>query len=254
MTARRMLGLDGIEAPISRAVARMRRDRSKTASPPPKAVTEPPSAPDADWQADMELLIARAEQLLAENPPPLLKERGIDMATAKRFRLGVFPKEVKDWKGHYIPVGLCIPHCRNGECVAVRVRIGAGEYRHVKGGGGKQLYGLTERFEDPTVGLIDEINHALVFLVESELDALTLIARGYYAVATGGASGGRADAKALMRRAAKVMCAFDADDAGDAAAEWWELQGAKRVHPRGGKDIGDMYAAGVLAEWLAGCI
>jgi hypothetical protein len=48
-----------------------------------------------------------------------------------------------------------------------------------------------------------------------------------------------------------LLVAFDADAAGDKAAEWWmELPNARRLRPQGGKDCNDILRAGFLREWV----
>jgi hypothetical protein len=51
-----------------------------------------------------------------------------------------------------------------------------------------------------------------------------------------------------------VYLAFDADEAGDAAAQYWHAvlpKGlTKRARPEKGKDASDMHGNGYLSNWL----
>ena len=142
--------------------------------------------------------------------------------------------------------GLLIPYKRGGAYVAVRTRDGKRDpkYMAIKDGSGSRLYNGDAITDSSTV-----------IIVESELDAIAIAAlTDFVAVATGSVSGGRdLDDVQLVRNAAQVFIAFDADTAGESAAAWWMKEvGASRILPEGEcKDVGEMFEAGIdVAGWL----
>ena len=113
-------------------------------------------------------------------------------------------------------------------------------------GSGNGLYGA------------DGIGHGLpAVLVEGELDALAVAQQAgdlVSAVATGSTCGGRRDQWVrLLCTAPVVLVAFDADDPGEQANDWWlaALPTAKRAVPEG--DPAAMLEAGAdVRVWVEG--
>ena len=91
-------------------------------------------------------------------------------------------------------------------------------------------------------------------LVEGEIDALSVMqVAGIAAVATGSSSGSRRHRWVLeLKKASDVLIAFDSDDAGEKASEFWfeALPNSKRLRPYW-DDANAMLQEGVdLKQWV----
>ena len=178
-----------------------------------------------------------------------LARRGIDERTTIAYNLGVIPRDL-EYQGVKFYKGLAMPHIYKGGITAVKIRTGAGKYVHVKGGASNRMFGLNKcLIPAPTI------------IVESELDVLTIKScyQWLNAVATGGTQGGKADVEALLKvvegDTRMLICAFDADEPGDAGYKaYWQPMGARRLRPVGAKDPGEMYALDgrqAVIDWIA---
>lgn len=184
----------------------------------------------------------------------LRSERGLSDALIDDGELGYNPADCEDvWGGVkvWLPRGLVIPHIHNGTYWRVRIRTGPSAYRQPKGCANNLYRGY--RLHPGCTAV----------LVESELDALVieshcgeLLKRGLTPVATGGTQNAH-----LMRwiaslaMARRVLVAFDADEAGDSASDWWlRTLGNKAIRLRPTQhDITDMVKAGESVEqWIRG--
>ena len=206
----------------------------------------------AAWQGTVIAVLARAQSTMDGSPPAYewLARRGIDERTAIAYHLGVIPRDL-EYHGVKFYKGLAIPHIDRARITAVKIRTGSGKYLNVKGGASNRMFGLNRCLLPlPTI------------IVESELDALTI--KSCYpdwlnAVATGGTQGGKEDVEALLKvvegDTRMLICAFDADDPGDAGYKaFWQPQGARRLRPMGAKDPGEMYALDgrqAVIDWIA---
>ncbi|HRX02711.1 MAG: toprim domain-containing protein [Caldilineaceae bacterium] len=151
-------------------------------------------------------------------------------------------------KGLWLPRGIVIPWFLDDQVWSVRIRrpVGDPKYYLLPGGQTRGLYRAgTVRAGAPVV------------LVEGEFDALMIVqGTGWKvaAVATG-STGGARNHRWLMRlaTASVVLVAYDADEGGDKAAEYWldSLPNARRWRPYWG-DVSDMAKDGVdLAAWVS---
>lgn len=184
-----------------------------------------------------------------------LAGRGIPLELARQVGLGYVPG--------YPGVGemIALPYSDQPDA-AVKLRALApkdktGKFRHIKGqSSADSLYGIGQLDTDGFVCSAGD-----VWVVESELDSLTMRAHGFTAVsvssATTSVAGGRLKIKPehlqLLHRAERIFVAADMDDAGQKcaaafAAEFpayklfrvtWPFHGKDAGDP---KDVGELYA------------
>uniref|UniRef100_A0A831UCI3 Alpha helicase n=1 Tax=Geobacter metallireducens TaxID=28232 RepID=A0A831UCI3_GEOME len=234
--------------------------------------TAPPPDP---WRTQAEKLVAWAHQRLLESPEQLAwcAARGLDLAAVKKYRLGWNPGEKgKDlyrareaWgldtvlkadgtaKKLWLPIGLVIPCYRDQgpgtedrELHRVRIRRPEGDPRYylVPGSGtGPMVLGTAAR---------------AYVVVESELDAILIhhLAGDIVGAVSQGNSTAKPDgaAHARLGEALAILVALDSDDAGAAAAVWWQRHypQADRWPVPVGKDPGDAFRAGCdIRQWVA---
>lgn len=147
----------------------------------------------------------------------------------------------------WLPRGIVIPWLIDGELWGIRIRRPQGDpkYYWIPGGTPALYRADTLTPDRPAV------------LVEGEIDALTIAqAAGDLAgvVATGSTHGGRRVRwLARLNAAPAVLVAYDADDAGEAAAHYWlsALSNARRWRPYW-SDPNDMARDGVdVRGWVA---
>ncbi len=227
------------------------------------------------WQARGKKLVEESERELflphtfAQRMLGWLKEhRGLSEETIKEFRLGLVP--IDRWEGHeqwglepdlkpdgtprkiWLPRGLSIPLCRDGNILRMRIRrpkmdLQTGHdrrYHTIKGSDSRAM--------------ILESHRDIQVIVESDLDAMLVVqeAQGLVGAVSLGTAGKMPDAEAVgvLQRSRLILVSLDNDDAGAKAAwTWWlhHFRQARRWPPVGGKDPGDMYLAGVnLREWI----
>lgn len=234
-----------------------------------------PTEPSAQWSEHAGKLAAAAAERLQRSPGVLawLARRGIDAGTAARFGLGYLAKD--EWRPRaswglpaelkrdgspkklWLPAGLVIP-CRDaaGRVIRLRIRRDNPDLRYyIVPGSSREPWRSAGRA-------------AAWIVVESELDAIALAAAAHrlpdVAVASMGNSSARPTASlhAALADSLHISVALDndpprtdggADGPGATAAKWWlaRYRQARRTPPVGGKDPGEMYAAGVdLLVWL----
>ena len=163
-----------------------------------------------------------------------LKARGLTDETMHLASLGYNPADKREpasrWgldreQEVFIPRGITIPWLIKSDIWRFNVRRPAGTPRYMgPAGSSNGLYN------------VDDIqSNAPVVLVEGEIDALSVMqVAGVAAVATGSTSGSRRYSwiTALMK-ASVVLIAFDSDEAGEKASEFWfeTLPNARRLRP-----------------------
>jgi DNA primase len=187
-----------------------------------------------------------------------LEDRGITRQLASIYDLGLNIKDERMQWGKvavWLPRGIVIPWCYDGVYWNLRVRrpavdIAAGGPKYISPKGvANCLYNAQ----------LVRTNH-IVIMVEGEFDCMLLDyelirsrAYEYSVVATGSASGARLlQWLTLLGLVRKVLLAFDADCAGDTAANWWSqyLSNSTRLKPTK-KDITEMWQAGEdLVSWV----
>jgi DNA primase len=232
----------------------------------PKPATIPPDA----WLKNAKDFVTWAESnLMAEAGEEVRKwlkeERGLTEETAKAVHLGWnsqdwypsrggwgLPEELKENgnpKRLSLPTGLVIPKIANGEVLRVRIRR-AVPYQ------GSRYHTLPGSDIRPLV--IPGGDGKVVMVVESDLDAILIHQEGgdlATTIALGSAQL-RPDQAAMevLKRSTCILLALDADQAGAKEAwGWWKdhLQQARRWPPIKGKDITEMFLAGVsVREWI----
>jgi DNA primase len=236
--------------------------------PPGKPAWEPRdcAAPGDLWKAKARRLVDDAIYHLWSPPGQamvgfLSEEKGLNPGTIKASSLGWLPGDRWDaapaWgqaevlkdngkpKKFWLPKGITIPLCQDGQVVRVRIRRPEGEPRYylLRGSSTQALL----------VG-----TGPVAVLVESELDALLLTQEAgdlAHLVSLGNAQT-RPDREAadLLKRTRLILLGLDADQAGAKESwRWWKTHypQAHRWPPIQGKDPGEMFAAGVnLRAWV----
>lgn len=139
-----------------------------------------------------------------------LRGRGLSDATIERFKLGYDPREGGEAAGGaiIIPYG---PRFFKRFLNPVKTKTG----RLFKG-----LYDTPKGIERPVFGadFLDAGSVKPLFIVEGEIDALSLIEAGQQAIAIGGTGGWRKGAELVRQYQARcVVPCMDRDDAGEAA-------------------------------------
>lgn len=189
-----------------------------------------------------------------------LEGRGISLNMARAAFLGLNEHSYKATWGSeqvWLPRGIVIPWQIDGELWNARVRRPNADlkgsddkYISPKGSAGVAMY---------RAGMIQPCFH--VVMVEGEFDALVLqdalnrrgLAR-HVAISIGSNTGARLQRwVGLLYGVQSVVLAFDADEAGDAAAGYWSAalgRKARRLRPFQ-KDITDMWRTGELAEFVS---
>jgi len=238
------------------------RDGERKRDPKAEGWTPRNTAPPCDrWREQAGDFVTRAEDTLARDPARLRwlqKERGLTAEAVKAARLGWNPKDLylarATWglageKKLCLPAGLVIPYLtEDGGLLRLKVRRpGKQEPRYVFISGG-----CTRTWVLPGVA------GSIYVIVESELDGLLLAqeARDITGVVILGSAQARPDTESTARLTAAevVLVSLDADAAGAKQTwAWWmrHFPKARRWSPVRGKDVTDMWRAGVpLREWL----
>lgn len=217
--------------------------------------------PGTAWQRRAAVVACEAEETLwtpcGARALAYLRGRGFAEATIRGARLGYVPQDRREDSAAWglpgahgpvqLPRGVAIPWRAGGAMWAANIRRPAGDPKYIQiAGGRKGLYGvdgLRQRMELPAV------------LVEGEFDALAVAQAAYdlvHAVATGSTQGARHPRwVALLAASPVVLVAYDGDDAGETAAQWWldRLPRARRLVPEG--DPAAMLQAGHdVRAWL----
>jgi hypothetical protein len=224
-------------------------------------------APDEAWRAQAAKLVDRAHAALMSTAGARaragLARRGIDAATAERFRLGWLSEAVfrprASWgllpvmkdgreKRLWVPAGIVIPLVLGGEVWRVRVRrdgVEHGGLRYVQVEGSSCRTLVTDG--DPRAAVV----------VESELDAMCVAssAGGLAAAVSTGSVSIRPDLPAhrMLCGCLRILVALDADKPGAEGSAWWEATypSARRWPAPEGKDPGEAAAAGCdLRAWV----
>lgn len=245
--------------------AKMRVDNGSTEMRIPKPV-DTISYQAAWWQETLNLVAERAESQANGAVLGKLSTRGISFATMRKARIGIVPTTFT-FKGLYFPAGILIPTFADGKVVACKIRTDDGKYIHIKGSNGRAIYGGLPQWRERV--RYDRIT----LIVESELDALTLLSvieraqkfdeesadlyrlSAVVPIALGSAQcrPHSADMTELKAKSKHIICALDADDAGDQAYGFWQdCCNATRARPID-NDPGDTWIRGgdqAIKDWL----
>lgn len=229
----------------------------------PRHVNEPRSqweAPPEQWQEAAGAFAHECQRLLyssqGQEALAYLRRRGLSDATIKKACLGYHPAATygrpSDWGQRVVklPQGIVFPWFVQGHVWRVTVRnaqIKTGPGRYIQLAGGSNGLYLADALQ---------LHRAAVVLVEGELDALSLAQTcgDLVAVVATGTTQGSHPPKwvSLLARQARVLVAFDAEESGDKAAQWWmeRLPHAERLRPWW-KDANQMLQDGAdLRAWI----
>ena len=178
--------------------------------PQPRPARKTPEKKEPQ-EADYTAFFLEAHKRITETDYP--QRRGLSQATVDRFRLGFVPEWVNPEKpGTPASPRLIIPTGR-GSYLARDTR---GTLTEAQGRYSKLKVGKVSLFNIESLYVAEKP----VFIVEGEIDALSIIEAGGEAVALGSTSGVRAFIERLRTRRPKqpVIVALDNDDAGEMAA------------------------------------
>lgn len=230
--------------------------------------TEPKDSDSDFWQERAKAFINYCEDYMWSDDSTgrdYLYSRGFTRYTIEVNRLGYCPQNMRDdWgicedgniKKVWLPRGIVIPYERGELSTITKLRTRRLDWKP----GDKIGKVIPPAGIQNTAHLNRDIQPGdVVVMVEGEFDAIILKQAvcnpRIVAMATGGTGGARLlKYIALLSLASKVILAFDADVAGDDVSKYWmdALNNAVRKRPVGGKDINDMYLAGVnLNLWLS---
>ena len=218
-------------------------------------------APAKTWQETARTFVERCEGILWSEQGQValdyLRARGLKDETIKMARLGYNPAKLRQsadkWglkKHSILAQGIVIPWFIGEDIWRITIRDekaaeGENRYKQVAGSSNGLYLGYLLGYDRPVV------------LVEGELDALSVAQEaGHHVspVATGSTEGSHtARWIAALARKDLVLVAFDAEDKGDRAAQWWidRLDNAHRLRPWW-SDANQMLQDGVdlLNDWI----
>lgn len=221
--------------------------------------TRPLALEDDAWQACAQAFVINCAENLQHSAGrearQYLRARGLTDAIIEQHWLGynaIVQRVTWGQTEVYLPKGIIIPWQIDGKLWSVKIRQLDREpkYMGVKGNA-NGLY----RADQLT-------RRCIAVMVEGEFDALSLLAGAtqmvaqhrLVPVATGSAAGAQTrDWVVRVAQAHKVILAFDADEAGDKAAGYWQpLFGSRAVRLKPAvHDINDMLRLGYdLEAWL----
>jgi hypothetical protein len=219
-------------------------------------------APPLVWQAQAKVFVEYCTSVLwgdkGQQALDYLRGRGLTDEIIKMAQIGYNPARLRQsaekWgrKEHgFLAAGITIPwFVGEGELWRVTIRDekiadGEGRYKQIAGSSNGLYLSFTLSYDRPVV------------LVEGEIDALSIAQECGHDVsvcATGGTIGSHS-ARCLGALAGKdlVLIAFDAEERGDKASDWWlnRLENAQRLRPFW-KDANQMLQEGVdlLEDWI----
>jgi 5S rRNA maturation endonuclease (ribonuclease M5) len=221
-------------------------------------------APCGKWQTSAKAFVKYCQDTLwseqGQDALDYLRGRGLKDETIKVAQLGYNPAKLRQsaekWglkKHNILAQGIVIPWFF-GEAEIWRITIRdeslpegskEGRYKQVAGGSNGLYFGFLLSYDRP------------VIVVEGEIDALSIAQEAGHdvsVVATGSTEGSHT-ARWIAALAQKdlVLVAFDAEEKGDKAAQWWldRLENAHRLRPWW-KDANQMLQDGVdlLNDWI----
>jgi DNA primase len=250
---------DGLSYPQAAAVVG-KEILDRPAAPRSRRRKPPLLPPCAIWQSRAEEVAQAAENVLwtpvGERVLSYLHGRGFHDATIRAARLGYNESDVHDrpetWglpadrKQVWVPRGIVIPWRLAGSLWRLNFRRPTDDPKYIGPAGfGNGLYGAAGVQPGRPV-----------MIVEGEFDALTVTQEAgnlVAAVATGSTCGSRRQRwQELLARASMVLVAYDSDEAGDTAAQWWlsVLPRARRCRPTS-HDVCEMLQdGGDVRSWV----
>lgn len=247
------------------AVGWIPKEARTEVSPPPIPATayhERPqwNAPPQQWQEGARNFARECQRILwseqGEHALEYLRNRRLSDEIIKAAMLGYHPHAnpgtAREWgRAVWLPQGIVIPWLFERYTWRITIRneaiaYGQGRYMQVAGGSnGLYLADILKKRKRPHV-----------VLVEGELDALSIFQTCrdlVHVVATGTTQGGHIPRwVSLLAQQEQVFVAFDAEDKGDLAAQWWlsRLPNARRLRPWW-RDANQMLQDGAdLRDWL----
>jgi hypothetical protein len=247
---------------ITIATNRLRSTRSRNDGRPSRSRRDCAVPPPTKWQEQAQAFAERcAEKLwMPAHRWALewLRKRALSDESIRSAGMGCNPCDTRvrrnEWgldagPDIWLPCGITIPWEIGGKtwCLNIR-RLGVTD-------GGPKYIGPAG-WSNGLYRADDLRQNRPVLLVEGEFDAITVRQEAgdiVTAVATGSTSGARNGPwMRPLQAACNVLAAFDADEAGDAAARYWtkRLQNARRWRPYW-EDVNKMHMEGVnVREWI----
>jgi hypothetical protein len=218
-----------------------------------------------DWQQKADWFITVTSNRLwdPEGAEALayLRGRGLSDAVIQAHELGYNPASISEqWAEEdiWLPRWIVIPWEISGQYWRIRVRRHDADIKL----GVTSKYAQAKRSANGLYRVNSVRDGSIVVITEGEFDALVVLSQaahlrvshGLTAVATGGTQNAHLLRWVMRLSIAKqVLVAFDADEAGDEASEWWmeQLGGiARRLRPTQ-HDVTDMAKAGEdVAAWI----
>lgn len=220
-------------------------------------------APCQEWQTSAKAFVKYCMDILwseqGHQALDYLRGRGFMDETIKTAQLGYNPTKLRQsadkWglkQNSSLAPGIVIPWILGENLWRITIRdetvptgVKEGRYKQVAGGSNGLYFGYTLGYDRP------------VILVEGEFDALSIAQEcGHHVspVATGTTEGSHT-ARWIVALAVKdmVLVAFDAEEKGDKAADWWlkRLENAHRLRPWW-EDANQMLRDGIdlLNDWI----
>ncbi len=222
------------------------------------------------WQSAADTFVQQSRETLwspeGEKALAWLHERGLTDPVIESAGLGFnpydrreprelwgLPSDTGDRSSVWLPKGIVIPWHLDGQYWRVNIRRPVGDPKYIGPSGiANGLY----RGDRITYG-------CTVVMVEGEFDALSVLVGGgpsadIVPVATGSAQGSHLIKWVVqVAVASRVLLAFDTDQAGEQAAEWWGMalnSKTRRLVPTR-HDVNEMLQAGEdIGSWIAGAL
>lgn len=225
--------------------------------------------PSDTWREKAQEFVSLSHEKLLkdETAKQLLRDRGFSLSSMQKFHLGWNPTTysvpLNEWglpisfksdgkeRSLWLPKGIIIPFVLNGDIFKLKIRRSDWHLDDVF----PKYLEVSGSMKCPAI--CGNTNAATILLVESELDAMLVEEHApdlclYMAI---GGAGKRPDLNSdrLLRKAERILCALDFDEAGQKAYTFWRSTYENLIPwpvPKG-KGPGDAFKEGFnLVRWI----